>query len=321
MAYKGDQTFHTASIVGISMEISRLLGETIRGRATGGTTTTLVDAGTGILSADLTTFADDHFNGGTLWLIKDAAEAAAEPEERLRRVSDFVGSTGTVTINTSWSASASAESGDTYAISTSKYPMHKIFDAINGALQDIGPLPYTDTTTLDTIASQTEYTLPVTTNMDLRKVWIQGRTNDANDNRWVEVRGWDVIYPLITADTADDILVLPFQYPSGRDIRLDYVQVQSPVYGERDHIHSKIHPSLIAYEAAVRLLEWREASAGNDPSVGIQLARWTEIRGADGLTKIERIRARHTIETPAKHSRLLILGRRVAEDQFTFPGP
>ena len=317
MAYQSDGTFHSHSLFHVTYETARLLGATLQGKATGGSTTTVVDDGT-TSSIDLTQFPDDHFNQGTIWILEDSAAAAAEPEERFARVTDFTSSTGTVTFNALSNATASS---DIYAIATSKYPLHKIKDSINGALADMGPLPYSDITTLDTTASQTEYTLPVTANMDLRQVYYRGRLGDSNDKRWIKIWSWDDSHTAAITTTNDNFLILPFQYVVGRDIRIDYMQTHPPLIDERDHLHSRVHLDLVIYEAAIRLLEWRDFEAGNDPSINRQLRRWTGDRGADGLTAIERVRSEHRIYQPPRQSKLMILGRRVPVDKFTVPGP
>jgi len=108
-------------------------------------------------------------------------------------------------------------------------------------------LPKVDTTSLDTASNQTEYTLPTTIPAnDLRRVYYQQQTGDANDNQWYELRDWDVIF----SDTGSaDVLVLP-QLTPDRDIRLDYVVPHSALYLSTDQISELIHIDRIKYRAA-----------------------------------------------------------------------
>lgn len=316
MPYNSAGTYRTPSLFDATYRVARLLGGVTEGVATGGSTTTIVD--TRIL-----TQPNDFYNQGMAWILKDSAEAAAAPEEEFGEVTDFANSTNTATIGAVSAGSgapftAAAGSGDRYALTTGKYPPHQLISTVNAALQEIGPIETSDITTMDTATSQTEYSLPLAANADVRAVYLQGRTGDANDNRWEKIEGWTIRR---TAIATQDLLILPFQYVTGRDIRVDYVQEHPELDDAGDHIREEVNLDLIVIEAAVLMLEWRDAQPGNDPNIEMQLRRLTEKRGADGLTKLERVRARHKPVVTPRQSKLLTLGRKIKVDQFTYPGP
>ena len=83
-----------------------------------------------------------------------------------------------------------------------------------------------------------------------------------------------------------------------------------------DHISEDANFNHLVIEAAIRMLEWRANNAGNDPEIERQLFRLTEQRGADGLTKRERVFTSHKPVVTPRASKLLILGRRAPVDQF-----
>ena len=301
--------------------VARELGGVTEGVATGGSTTSIAD--TRILALT----AANHFDNGTAWILLDAAEGVAAPEGEFGEISSDDGA-GTLTVRAATAGSgdpftAAVASGDRYAVTTSKYPPHQIISAVNSALLDMGTIPVTDKVSLDTATSQTEYILPAGSpsyhpaNMDLREVWIQGRTGDANDNRWFKIQSWSIER---TATGSGDLLVLPFQYVTGRDIKVVYMEEHPELDDATDEISESVHMNRIVFEAALKLLEWRDAQPGNDPNIERHMRRLKE-PGADGLSKIERMRAQHAIYAPPRQSKLLTLGRRAPVDNFTTPGP
>lgn len=303
------QTLHDATY-----RLARSLRGVTEGVTTGGSATTIVD--TRIL-----TQADNFYNQGMAWIIRDSAESSAAPEGQFGEVTDFVNSTNTATIGSVSAGSGdpytvAVAAGDRYAISTSKYPPHQLISAINEALIDIGPIPIIDTTSIDTATSQTEYSLPLPAKLDLREVYYQGRTGDSNDNRWIKIDNWEVR----GAISGQDALYLPFQYVTGRDIMIVYLDEHPELDDAADNINERIHINLLLAYAQIHILEWRANRPGNDPSISKQLDRWLK-PGPDGLTKIERMAAENPTRAPHRQSNLMILGRRVPVDKFTVPGP
>ena len=315
MPYNSNGVYITPTLFHATYRVARELGGVTEGVSTGGATTSVID--TRILALT----AADYYNNGMAWVLRDSAEGSAAPENEFGEISDDDGA-GTLTIR-----SVSAGSGDPftaatavtdrYAVTTSKYPPHQLISAVNGALQDMGVIPIDDITSVTTATSQTEYSLPIAANMDLRKVYFQGRTNDSNDNRWEKLEGWDIQR---TATGTADLLILPFQYVTGRLLKLVYMQEHPELDDASDKISESVHLNRLITEAAFKMLEWMDNKPGNDPSTEKQMARFLR-PGADGLNKIERMRAQHAIYAPPRQSKILTLGRRVPVDKFTVPGP
>jgi len=84
--------------------VARVFGM-VEGTATGGTTTTVVDTA-------LTRYANDYWNGAQVY-IKATVDGAA-PQLQARYATDFVSSTGTLTVAPAYTVTAGA--GDTYQI-------------------------------------------------------------------------------------------------------------------------------------------------------------------------------------------------------------
>lgn len=293
----------------VLQEAYKKLGQYNVTTATGGSTTTAAD--TKLVGR----YNDDTWGGtvgkpdGTVIVVYDAGGAGGVPEGQFSRVSDYVDSTGVFTLRTTITAIAA---GDRFAYMGSDYPLDDMIEYTNSALQALGDIALVDTTTLDTATSQTEYTYAVVWKRSPPyRVDYQGRTGDANDNRWVEIQQWEYI-PATAGSTG--LLVFPFQYVTGRDIRVWYRDKHPYVQAYNDPIHEGINPELITWAVVVEALEAKNASnRGQDSDI---LARLNKAE-----FKLAAAKADYPIwKLPAK-SKLLTLGRRVALDQFTYPDP
>jgi len=282
------------------------LGIVTEGVATGGSVTTLAD--TRIL-----TQAADYWNNGTLWLLRDSAEAAAAPEGEFARVTDYEASTdqltlGPVSAGSGNAFTASAAAGDRYAVGKARYPVPLLIQKVNEALVRMGTIPITDTTTITTASSQTEYTMPIAANMDLREIWLQTKTGDTNDNQWEKIEDWDVQR---TATGSADLLVIPRQLPVSRSLKLVYLDVHPSLDDASDVISESVHMDRVVMEATLGALIWRQQKVGaGDPSLRDQIGYYR--------TLLEPTKSTTPIRKPTR-DKLLTLGSYVAEDEFTTP--
>ena len=279
-----------------TLRTGRNLGIVTDGRASAaGTTVTLVDT-------IKRTEAADYWVGGTLWLTYDAGGEGAAPEGEYSNISDSTAA-GTITISDAFTAATADD--DLYAIGKKRYDLYKLIQCVNMGLVEMGPIEFCDTTTIDTATSQTEYDLPAAANRDLRQVWIQGRTGDSDDNRWHKIYNWGIQ----KTDTGTaDLLILPFQYPSGRDIKLVYAAEHPSLALSTGEIDESCHLDRVVIEATVMALLWRKSRVGDsDPALNDQIAFWTNPIPGVGLSRLERARNRYPIRLPKKDPHLVIL--------------
>jgi hypothetical protein len=256
----------TLNLFDLTYQLGTELGIMHEGGATGGTTTTLIDT-------YRRTEADDYWNGGHLWILYDAAGAGASPEGEFSPITDFDQGTSTITLATTLGAAPAT--GDIYVVSNKKFPISDLKIAINRAIRDIGPIPTVDTTTIDTAAAQTEYTPPAAANDDLREVWLQWITNDANDNQWYPVRNW---YQQRTAAGTADTLVFPEQPMYPRDVKLVYMAPHSRLNYRADKLHETINYKRVIYRAAVYALNHYRMRTMNTDEYLLQTIRDYEQR-------------------------------------------
>ncbi len=223
----------TYTLSNLTYELAVELGIVSEGTASGGGTTTIAD----------TTFllqADDFWKGGTAWITYTSDSAL--PMGQYSVVTDFDNGNNRATINTI----TAVASTDRYAIATATYPLHALIQSINRALRNIN-IEVTDTTTIDTAAAQTEYTLPDVASMDLREVWVETSTANSDDNRWVEIRNWIIQK---TATSTEDELILPFQPIISRDIKLVYMAPHGKLNLYSDELDDSVHMERVIFRAA-----------------------------------------------------------------------
>ncbi|MGH2621589.1 MAG: hypothetical protein ACRDHG_13640 [Anaerolineales bacterium] len=287
----------TETLFDLSYETARLLeGEFKEGLATGGSTTTLVD------TVDRTE-ADDHFNGGSVWVLRDAGGAGAAPEREYAQVTDFVQSTATATLRTALTAGIAA--GDRYAIANARYPLNTLIAKLNQALKGMGPIEFSDTS-VSTVASETEYTLPIAANLNLREVWEQ-RNAGVNDNQWIRRYDW---YPQRMGTGVADKLV--FETPPFGDklLKLVFFDYHPELFVSSDKLREGIHSERVVLRAAMEAVMGRSQNPGdNDPRLEGTLRRLTEL-----LAVAE---SRFMVRPVPRQTKMLAFGR---ADVRRYPG-
>lgn len=138
------------------------------GTATGGSTTTTVDS---LMPA----YADDYFNGGFIYFSSGANAGL------IRKISDFVDSTNTIT-----HASATAVAAGVSFVAT-RLALTSFIDAINAALLEIGPVLHTDT---ETTATADTYWYAIPTINHVRRVYTYASGEErVINNHWTEAAG------------------------------------------------------------------------------------------------------------------------------------
>lgn len=239
----------TYTLFDLTYRVARELGLTQEGVATGGSATTLIDT---VMREE----ADDYWNKGTVWVLRDAGGAGAAPEKEYATVSDFVQATSTLTIS---AVTAAIAGGDRYALAMKQVPLHIIIQKINQAIQDLGPVPYADITSITTADDQTEYSLPVAAKRDLLQVRIQTVDDDANDNRWIEVPGgWEVQQ----ADPGAQPRLIIQQFTSGYDLKLVYLANHPALEVATATLSEYIPVERIVIPAVLACLEYRKMRTG-----------------------------------------------------------
>jgi hypothetical protein len=242
-------------------------------------------------------------------VVRDAAGASASPEGKWGIVSAYDDATQTGTIATVTDAIAS---GDTIMLAKQdKFPLSQILFSINTALEELGDLPNNADVSLTTVANQTEYSVPVAVKRGIKQVWVQGRTNDVDDNQWFQIT--DYRNELTGAGTAS-VLYLPV-LPSGRTIRLVYDGVHPVVSAYSSVINEYVHPNVIVGKSILTLLEWYNRRDENQESDSYFL--WLEKEYREKY--IPQALAENPIKQERKTARFFSKGNRKTVDRPPSP--
>ena len=238
-------------------DLYKELGQLNVSVATGGSTTTIAD--TKLVGR----YADGVWIEGAAGVIYDAGGAGATPQNEFNRISNYVDSTGTLTVDTAFVGTPA--SGDVFWFANEFYPLRILVELINDGLRSLGDITLVDTTTLDTAVQQTEYAASVTwKHRRPRAIAYQGRTGDANDNRWIQIHDVDFI-PAAGGSTG--LIILP-QLPATRDIRVIYEDSHPRLSIYSDSVNEAINPQLAIKACAVQALQWQNSRLqGSDTAI------------------------------------------------------
>lgn len=235
------------TLFNLTHELARLLGTTVEGVATGGSTTTIAD------SVERTE-SDDFWNGGTAWILYDAGGASAAPEGEYSFISDFAQTGGVVTLRSTLTAAVA--SGDRYALGGLRYPLQLLIAKIN---EQLGVIEKTDISTVLIAADQTEYSLP-TDLLELKQVWISSGADDTNANNWQQLYDW---YVQKSATGSANKLVFSRQFNADDLIKLVYTGYHARLQVATDKLDDSINADKILKEAAIGCLLWYKAKVGD----------------------------------------------------------
>ena len=198
-------------------------------------------------------YDEDELKDGTILVLR--ADGAA-PEGEFSRISAYTESTNLATIGT---LTAGISSGDTCMIISAEYPVRTLIELANDALRDCGEITYHDDTSLDTLATVTEYTLP-TGVKNLKSVCVQNSNTTTGENEWSTVTGWKIIPGLAGAA---DVIVFSRPFSAGYDLMLIYDRQHPDVSAYSDYISESIQPPLIALILADKIMAWHGVTDEN----------------------------------------------------------
>lgn len=268
--------------------------------ATGGSTTTVVDSK--LATAGSTD--DDAWNKSTLFIVRDAGGAEAAPHGEFQFVSDYVGSTGTFTVDP---FTAAIGSGDVFAWSSEYFPVFNMIEIANAGLKFLGDISLVDSTTLDSAASQTEYVGAVAWK---RKppfmIEIQGRTGDSNDNKWTTISNWKYVPAAAGTGATIEFREQPL---AGRDLRIWYMDTHPDLTAFDSVIHETIHPKLAFAAATEGVLQWQNARLEGNNNFWMQKLN-------DAKDRLEIAKQKYKIWQPPKQ----VSGIKLGIEQYQYSG-
>lgn len=213
-----------AALFDITLELSKVLQNTVEAVATGGTSTTLVDS--------RRREAQDYFRSGTLWFkgLKTSVE-----------IDDWLPGTFT------HGASVLSAAKDLYAAAGQDYPRWLLIQKINEALQEM--LLASENVSLTSVAYQERYPLPDGV-YNLKRVEVAEESTDpfgyTPNMNWQEVGGelvFDAWHPPVENDLT---------------IRITYQPRHTQLTEDADTIPDRIPLMHLVWRAAALALRWRQ---------------------------------------------------------------
>lgn len=233
--------------------------------ATGGSTTTIVDSRLTALG-----WANDDFDQGTALWIRDANGAGGSQS---RVASDFVGSSGTITLESA--VSTAIESGDNYGVMTKRYPRGLLVGKINEALQELGEI---ESSTDIASTGALEYALSSAFKRISRI--IAGDTT-TTPQAWTRIPAYQ---------HAEGRLLFKTAVPSGHTIRIYYYANHAALYADADAVNADLNVDWLGLAAAVKCARWRLDKPGADQRS--QTALLNDLMAREGGIRARRLRWR-----------------------------
>lgn len=235
------------------------LGMLNKRKATGGSTTTIVDTTQPSATNNL-------WKNGYMFIAKTTDGLA--PQGEFNRISAYDNSTKTFTVETAFTDTA--ESGDVYSYIDDTYPGLLLVDWINQGLRALDMLDLTDITTITMADDQTEYAGAV--EWKRSKPWkIERATDDdTNDYGWKEITDWDWNS---AAAGSTPLIIFKQQYPTSyTTVKIHYKDLHPKLSAYSDKIREEVHPELAVKAAIMKALEWNVgANSGQDDSLNQRL--------------------------------------------------
>jgi hypothetical protein len=224
-------------------EVLGRLEQTKNLKATGGSTTTIVD--TTINSS----YLDDSFKNYTAFIARDAGGAGAAPEGEFQRVDMYTASSFTLRVDTAFTVAPAA--GDSITIARgSLYPIQDVIRICNQELQKFGAVRQVDSS-LTTAANQTEYTIPIAVKGKIYKVEVQS-LDDSDDNRPKPID-----YEIVPAASGSTDTLRIRQPDTGWTIYLYYEGPQADLYAYDGVISEYINRGAAVAACALAVAEWK----------------------------------------------------------------
>lgn len=237
------------------------LGQFKTWKATGGSTTTLVNSLWAGVEDQFFDDDDPSLVYGTAVVVRDAGGALAAPHGEFGMITDYDAASFTATLET---LSAAIAAGDEVGIASPLFPLRDMIRLANLALTRLGKIDIVDTS-ISIAASQTEYTLPAAIQKKPKRVRKQ-TLQTANDNEWKLVQGWDVIPATAGSNWT---LVIP-QLTQGYSLEVLYEGIHPELTAFDSPIQDAILPELAINALLAEAYQWYNNQIGGTSQYYLQ---------------------------------------------------
>jgi hypothetical protein len=193
----------------------------------------------------------------------------------------------------------------------SDLPLYDAIEVVNRALRKLGDLDWVNTTSLETVAQQTEYTASVAwKRRKPKRIDIQTKLNDTNDNRWITLTDFDWIP---AAANSTGLIIFKAQPNTLRDLRIWYEDVHPRVATFAAYIREEFHPDIVRQAVLLEALETMISQTGR--GVDPQLVQDRN----KAATALEMSKQLNHIYREKRKPQFTNIGSFESYDQFTYP--
>lgn len=236
----------TFQLTDLLQEFYKRMGQMNAGYATGGSTSTIVDSfrnGEG---------SDKGWRGGSAFVVKTTDGLA--PQGEFSRVSTSASGTWTLTLSPVLTAVVGA--GDIYGFSGPEYPLYDMILLATSALRKLGPLDYSDITSITPVSGDSEYAASAEWKYPYGPIAYDVATNnDSGDYQWQSYRDayWD---PGIGG--AAGKIIFP-THPDGDVVRIWYRGPHPAVTAYSDVIDGRFEREVVIQALVTAALDWNNS--------------------------------------------------------------
>jgi hypothetical protein len=236
--------------------------------ATGGSATTIIDTNTQYTS-------DDSLVGGTAIITRTTD--GASPQGKFARISDFVASTKTFTIDTVTDA---VGAGDSVLLASPSIRLPQMTQAVNDALANLGTISLVDTS-ITLVSGTYSYNLPVGLKIkELKDILIPN-----SDGMYRSIKGLVQNFPSAPAATG----ALQFtQIPDEQTLKIVYEGVHPYLSAYGDVVSETIQEELAVAAAIDKALTWYVSRRGDSALGTFTIQRWNDAKQALQIQKAEK---------------------------------
>ena len=264
------------------------LGQLQAGAASGGSASTLEDAGLAGLHAD------NKWKGGALFV---AQAGGAAPQGEFAAISAYDGASGEFSLAAS--LSAAIETGDHYGVATAYYPLETMIALANAGLRALGDIPLVKDQTLMTDGGSSYVaTLEWTRRRPLRIDYLAIPGLAASDP-WRTIYDWDYVP---AAPGSPGLILFADALPAGRALRVWYLAAHPRLGGHNDALAGALAPELAVAAGLERALRWQHARQGGGDTYLAE--RW-----AQAQSDLASARRAFPVWRPGRRAKMLNISR------------
>lgn len=225
-----------------TLALARILMQVRQGLATGGSTTTVVDTALD----EPSNYFGTTYRPGTLWL-----DLATNVSKTITGYTFGASPTITFTPAQATPAPGAVVANDVYYAAPPDFPRYVLIQAINQALQELGPFP--TVAEITAVADQQEYDSDDNAIFEEEIVSIELATSSAAPYDWMKIENWD----------QHELTKRTLVFDEGHEpdvaytMRVTYLAAHAELSSDSGVVNRLVNPDLLKWQAACYAYQWK----------------------------------------------------------------